>query len=427
MRNFIFLFLFEIINSGYQKIDLKFENPLYYIPLKICEILEETYFLFSTHLPFSFYPTINCEICTQLKLNETKLNLVLIKDNINIPYYHNNYSGNIYRHKISIENLPPLINESIFIGFDKVTYKSNFSYNGIFSLSYLNYNFNTTEKIFAFHFIKDNCQLHLGGYETSLIKQNDNLKSFDVIIDKDNSNNKYYNPIWYIQFQSVTINDSPYIMNNNNIKLTFDIGSDKLHLPKRFFFDNMKKLFPEKSHCQIHPDGYFKCECGDNYQTVFGNITFYGKNGENFTIYPVDYIVYEVGLTGSTCTTKIKINYENDLFVAGNVVLKNYYTIFDVDNKSFLAYRNVEKDDNLIIFFILILIIIGVLAILILGIYFCRKKFRHNNTNINYENEGSQESDNDEEENDIIYEDDNIDNIREPINPGQGESSEETE
>ena len=428
MRNFIFLFLFEIINSGYQKIDLKFENPLYYIPLKICEILEETYFLFSTHLPFSFYPTTNCEICTQLKLNETKLNLVSIKDNINIPYYHNNYSGNIYRHKISIENLPPLINESIFIGFDKVTYKSNFSYNGIFSLSYLNYNFNTTEKIFAFHFIKDNCQLHLGGYETSLIKQNDNLKSFDVIIDKDNSNNKYYNPIWYIQFQSVTINDSPYIMNNNNIKLTFDIGSDKLHLPKRFFFDNMKKLFPEKSHCQIHPDGYFKCECGDNYQTVFGNITFYGKNGENFTIYPVDYIVYEVGLTGSTCTTKIKINYENDLFVAGNVVLKNYYTIFDVDNKSFLAYRNVEKDDNLIIFFILILIIIGVLAILILGIYFCRKKFRHNNTNINYENEGSQESDNDEEENDgEILDDDNIDNIQEPINPGQGESSEETE
>lgn len=432
MKCFICLFLFEIIKPEYEKIDLKFENPLYYIPLKICEILQESYFLFSTHLPFSFYPTTKCEMCTKLKLNETKLNLISIKDNINIPYYHNNYSGNIYRHKVSIANLPPLINDSEFIGFDKVTYKSNFSYNGIFSLSYLNYNFNTTEKIFAFHFIKDNCQLHLGGYDPGLIKQNDNLESYDVIIAQNNSNDKVYNPIWYIKFNSLSINDSPYVMNNNDIKLTFDIGTDKLHLPKKFFFDNMDKLFPEKSHCQIHPDGYFKCECGDNYRTVFGNITFHEKNGKNFSIYPVDYIVYEVGLTGSTCTTKIKINYENDMFVAGNVVLKNYYTIFDIDNRTFIAYRNVEKDDNLIIFFILILIIVGVLAILILGIYLCRKKFRHNNTNINYENEGSQESDDEDniEENDIIPDDDdndNINNIREPINTGQGESSEETE
>ena len=423
MKIILLLFLLKIAKLKYEKIDLNIEKALYYIPIKISEIIKESYFLFSNNAPLSFYPTTNCKICTKLKLNETKLNLISIKENINIPYYHNNFTGNTYNHNLSIKNLPSIISESEFIGFNKVTYKSSFSYNGIFSLSFLNYNFNTSKKIFALQFIKDNCQLHLGGYNDNLIKQNNNLKKFFVNKDNNNSNDIIYNPIWYIKFNNITINNSPYKFNNNTgIKLTFDIGSDKLHLPKKFFFDNMNKLFPEKSHCQIHPDGYFLCDCGDNYRSAFGNISFYDQNGEIFTIYPVDYIVYETGLTGSTCTAKIKINYENDLFIAGNVVLKNYYSIFNIDDNTFLMYRNEEKDDN-ILNFILALIIIGFLAILIFGIYFCIKKWRIRNS----ENEVNQENEQEEENDGEILDDDNIDNIQEPINPGQGESSEETE
>ena len=423
MKIILLLFLFKIGKLKYEKIDLNIEKALYYIPIKISEIIKESYFLFSNNAPLSFYPTTNCKICTKLKLNETKLNLISIKENINIPYYHNNFTGNTYNHNLSIKNLPSIISESEFIGFNKVTYKSSFSYNGIFSLSFLNYNFNTSKKIFALQFIKDNCQLHLGGYNNNLIKQNNNLKKFFVNKDNNNSNDIIYNPIWYIKFNNITINNSPYKFNNNTgIKLTFDIGTDKLHLPKKFFFDNMNKLFPEKSHCQIHPDGYFLCDCGDNYRSAFGNISFYDQNGEIFTIYPVDYIVYETGLTGSTCTAKIKINYENDLFIAGNVVLKNYYSIFNIDDDTFLIYRNEEKDDN-ILNFILALIILGFLAILIFGIYFCIKKWRIRNS----ENEVNQENEQEEENDGEILDDDNIDNIQEPINPGQGESSEETE
>ena len=423
MKIILLLFLLKIAKLKYEKIDLNIEKALYYIPIKISEIIKESYFLFSNNAPLSFYPTTNCKICTKLKLNETKLNLISIKENINIPYYHNNFTGNTYNHNLSIKNLPSIISESEFIGFNKVTYKSSFSYNGIFSLSFLNYNFNTSKKIFALQFIKDNCQVHLGGYNDNLIKQNNNLKKFFVNKDNNNSNDIIYNPIWYIKFNNITINNSPYkFKNNTGIKLTFDIGSDKLHLPKKFFFDNMNKLFPEKSHCQIHPDGYFLCDCGDNYRSSFGNISFYDKNGEIFTIYPVDYIVYETGLTGSTCTAKIKINYENDLFIAGNVVLKNYYSIFNIDDNTFLMYRNEEKDDN-ILNFILALIIIGFLAILIFGIYFCIKKWRIRNS----ENEVNQENEQEEENDGEILDDDNIDNIQEPINPGQGESSEETE
>ena len=424
MKIILLLFLLEYTKLKYEKINLKYENPLYYIPLKIDGIITKNYFLFSTSAPLSFYPSINCEICTKLKLNETKLNLISLKENINIPYYHNTYTGNIYLHKISIENLPNIINKTELIGFNKVTYKSKFEYNGIFSLSYLNYNFNTSEKIFSLQFIEDNCQLHLGGYDNNLIKNKSNLKAFNITIDENNySNDVIYNPLWFIKFNDVKINNSSYVLNKfNEIKLTFDLATDKLHLPKKFFFDNIDKIFPEKSHCQIHPDGYFICQCGENYSSVFGNISFFGKNGENFTINPKDYIVYEMSLVGSTCFAKIKINYENDLFVAGNVVLKNYYSIFNVDNKTFFVYRNEEKNDN-IIFFIITLIIVGVLAIFIFWVYFCRKKCKNNIRLRNNENDGDYEEENEE----FLQDDDNIGNIQESINPGQGESSEETE
>ena len=423
MKIILLLFLFKIAKLKYEKIDLNIEKALYYIPIKISEIIKESYFLLSNNAPLSFYPTTNCKICTKLKLNETKLNLISIKENINIPYYHNIFTGNTYNHNLSIKNIPSINSKSEFIGFNKVTYKSSFSYNGIFSLSFLNYNFNTSKKIFAIQFINDNCQLHLGGYNNNLIKQNNNLKKFVVNKDNNNSNDIIYNPIWFIKFNNITINNSPYEFNkNSSIKLTFDIGTDKLHLPKKFFFENMNKLFPEKSHCQIHPDDYFLCDCGDNYRSAFGNISFYDQDGKIFTIYPVDYIVYETGLTGSTCTAKIKINYENDIFIAGNVILKNYYSIFNVDDNTFLMYRNEEKDDN-ILNFILALTIIGFLAILIFGIYFCIKKWRIRNS----ENDGNQENEQEEENDGEILDDDNIDNIQEPINPGQGESSEETE
>jgi len=120
MKIILLLFLLKIAKLKYEKIDLNIEKALYYIPIKISEIIKESYFLFSNNAPLSFYPTTNCKICTKLKLNETKLNLISIKENINIPYYHNNFTGNTYNHNLSIKNLPSIISESEFIGLIKL-------------------------------------------------------------------------------------------------------------------------------------------------------------------------------------------------------------------------------------------------------------------------------------------------------------------
>ena len=37
----------------------------------------------------------------------------------------------------------------------------------------------------------------------------------------------------------------------SDLKLSFDIGTDKFHIPKKYFFENLKNIFPEKSHLAI--------------------------------------------------------------------------------------------------------------------------------------------------------------------------------
>ena len=399
----ILFFILKVIKNSYINLDLTYSNPYYYISLKLGHFTNETKFILSNYIPMSFIPTLNCEICSKFKLNETSSNLVSKKKNIKIPYYHYNFTGNIYNNLIYIKNIT---SESDFIAFNHLTYKSQFSYNGIFSLSYLNYNFNTTKKIFALKFIKTNCQLHLGGYEYNYILNNSILNSYNVILEENDSTDKVLRQVWYIKFSNLSIsNDNK--MNDLNItsdlKLSFDIGTDIFHIPKKYFFENLKNIFPEKSHCQLEPSGYFICQCGDNYRSNFGNFIFKNNNNEIFNITAKDYISFINKNSISSCIANIKVNYENDLFIAGIGVLKNYYSIFDIENKTFMVYKEEEKEEfsETMEYLILFLFLFAFIEILIFGIYFCWKKCRTNQT------------DDDED--------------LEPINQAQGESSEETD
>ena len=401
----VLIFLLKEFYNEYINLDLTYSKSYYYISLKFGHFTNETNFILSNYIPMSFIPTLNCKICTNFKLNETNSNLVSKKQNIKIPYYHNNFTGNIYNNIIYIDNLTSEID---FIGFNDITYKSYFSYNGIFSLSYLNYNFNTSKKIFAFKFMQRNCQLHLGDYEYNDIINNSYFKSFNIIIDENNSTDKVYRPIWYIKFSNLSIGNENKMNDLNitsDIKLTFDIGTDKFHVPKKYFFENLKDIFPKSSHCQLDPQGFFTCECRDNYRSNFGYFIFRNSNNEIFNITAKDYIKYETknSLTTSICIANIKVNYENDLFIAGIGILKNYYSIFDIDNKTFMAYKKEDKENfsGTMEYFILFLFLFALIEILIFGIYFCWKKWK------------KEQGENDED--------------FEPINQVQAESSEETD
>ena len=97
------------------------------------------------------------------------------------------------------------------------------------------------------------------------------------------------------------------------------------------------------------------------------------------------------------------MNYENSLFIGGIGVLKNYYSIFNVENKTFLVFKEeeIEKISQFLEYFILFLFLFAFFCIAIFVIYVCCKRLRANHNN----NDDSQGS----------------------INQGQGESSEETD
>ena len=50
---------------------------------------------------------------------------------------------------------------------------------GRYSLSYLNYNFNTPKKIFAIKFLDENAELHLGDYDHN--RKMDEIKTFNIV------------------------------------------------------------------------------------------------------------------------------------------------------------------------------------------------------------------------------------------------------
>ena len=82
------------------------------------------------------------------------------------------------------------------------------------------------------------------------------------------------------------------------------------------------------------------------------------------------------------CTAKIKINYENDLFIAGNVVLKNYYTIFDVDNKILsILPRNDDNTKQTGKYLALFFIVLILAFVSLFGWYYYYNKYH---LNLNY-------------------------------------------
>ena len=74
-----------------------------------------------------------------------------------------------------------------FVAFDNILYLDEYKGKGLFSLSFLNYCFNTNKKIFSLTFNGDKCQLHLGGYSLDIIGSEKKLINFTI--NKTNYNN----------------------------------------------------------------------------------------------------------------------------------------------------------------------------------------------------------------------------------------------
>jgi len=412
MKNFcflIFVYLIEKVYLEYEKIDLIYQDGYFYIPLNFPyrENKTKTYYIFSTKLPMSFYPSLNCSKCIKKLLNQSEF--VNNKKNKSIPYYYYNYVGGEYHGNLTTDKY---YSEENFIAFDNLTYAKNYSGKGRFSLSYLNFNFNTSKKLFAIKFAENNAELHLGDYDQN--RNMEELKAFNIITEnnytyynetisvtdrdvdnvnkifensllmeeKDN-NTKYENrtleldnSMWYISFPKLNINNIETDIPTSDYKLTLDMSNDKFYIPRNFFIKYVDKIFPKEAKCQIARGGYFICQCDEDYKTKFGNFKFISRNGTVFFVNVTDYMAFQSSISGSKCEVNLVINYDNDLFIGGITILNNYYSIFNIENKTFSILprenQNIKETGKYIIMFFIVLI---VAFTLLFGGYFFYNKY----------------------------------------------------
>ena len=441
MNNFfflIFIYLLEKVCLEYEKIELDYFESYYYIPLNFPDKKEKNDFIFSTKLPMSFFPSSNCSKCTIFNINETKFEDE--KKYVSIPYYYYNYTGRLFNGNCSTDKFS---SQNNFLAFDNISYATNYVGKGRFSLSYLNYNFNTSKKVFALKFTKENTELHLGDFDHE--RSMENLKTFNIVIEhiyenytetviRENVKSIYDNNIlieeddnktheenitfeadksvWYMSFPKLIIrrNNKDTITNFNQSKLTLDMSTSKFLIPRKFFLENVEKIFPADAKCQIARDGFFTCDCDEEFKTKFGNFKFVSENGVEFLINVTDYMSYQSSISGSRCNVEIYINYDNDLFIGGITVLNNYYSIFDVDNKTFAILpkedQNYKQTGKYIILFIVVLFV--AIALLFGGYYFYNKYVindptglapQNNNADANNNIHGIQHQNNEGEQN----------------------------
>lgn len=305
----ILLYLLEKVCLEYETIDLVFANNYYYIPLNFPDPKNKEYYLFSTNLPMSFFPSYYCSKCINLIINEK--NFQNKNKSISIPYFFYNFTGRLFSGSYSTDKY---ISKLDFLSFDNLTYASNFLGNGYFSLSFLNYNYNTSKKIFALKFSGLNAELHLGDYEHK--REMDDLKTFNItiehkyenhtepiirknlnsifdnylLIEEDDNKTRGENityeidkSVWFMSFPKLNIIKGKELKTNEtNYKLTLDMSANRFYIPKNFFIKYVDHIFPEKAACQVTREGFFTCKCDEKYKTEFGSFKFISENDDIF-------------------------------------------------------------------------------------------------------------------------------------------------
>ena len=229
-----FLLLIEILykiksdNKDYETISLKYDSNEYYIPIKIGNNKKTEYFIFSNLLPINIFPSSKCMFCNSYHINESDANSYsFIKKNVIVPYYYLNFTGDLYESNFTLGSQTNTMN---LVAFDNISYLDSYKGKGRFSLSFLNYCFNTTKKIFSLTFNRDKGQLHLGGYSLDIIGNETKLNNFTITKTNYNNSNEYLDT-WYIN-STLSINGEKL---KDNYKFTFDISSNYFHIPKDFF------------------------------------------------------------------------------------------------------------------------------------------------------------------------------------------------
>ena len=329
--------------------------------------------ILNTGIEKSLIAAKNCSICNGERFNFSDSSQFL-KENVTQNLSHFVYRGNEYLKEFYFDSSENYKLKLDYINFYDIKYKKETTIEGIFSLNFVNYNITSKKKIFAIEYTNEGAFLEIGEINNDIVEDYSKLINYTVSI----SNNSNENKDWYLEANNLIINNVK--MPIEKPKIILDTFSYNFYIPKKFFFDNIDKILPKKSRCQVQMSGSFICKCDENYKNYFPNFVFEFEDNKKLFVNTTDYISYDSSITGTNCFVYIVVNYNNDYFIAGNNVLNNYYTIFNVDEKILSFYPLNNSNEKLQILFMFI--IISILSLIIFfGSYYLYKKYLSNFNN----------------------------------------------
>ena len=325
--------------------------------------------ILNTGIEKSLIAAENCSICNGERFKPSKSSQFL-NENVTQNVSHFVYRGNEYLQDFYFDSNEYYKLKLDYINFYDIKYKKETTIEGIFSLNFVNYNIASEKKIFAIEYTSEGAFLEIGEINKEIVKDYSKLINYTVSINE--------NKDWFLEANKLIINNEK--MPIENPKIILDTFSYNFYIPKKFFFDNIDKIFPKKSRCQVQMSGSFICKCDENYKNYFPNFVFEFNDGNKLFVNTTDYISYDSSITGTNCFVYIVVNYNNDYFIAGNNVLNNYYSIFNVDEKILSFYPLNNSNEKLQI--LLMFIVFSILSLVIFfGSYYLYKKYLSNFNN----------------------------------------------
>ena len=368
MKIIIFFILILIsIKSKLIQIPLYTENGIPFISLKIGESLSSFNLIFDTSLHRSLLASQNCDICIRKGYNTSNSKKIL-SNQTQIKYYYTFY-GNEYEDSFNLmiknENLESNFS---FISFTNVSYAYQISISGFFGLSFTNYYFNTSKKIFGLQYFTGKVILDIGELNTNIVKNYSLLKNYSVSYNQNKTQ-------WFIEIDLITINNIP-ARNKEKQKLIFDTSTYNIYIPKTFFFDNIDLILPKIGKCQVQMSGTFLCKCNEKFKSIFSDFVF-SINKNTLFINVSDYVYFDSSVSGNNCYLSLIVNYYNDLWIVGNSILNNYYTIFDIDNNLVKLYDKKVKINEKTEFIFMMIFLILFISFIIFTSYIIYKKYNN--------------------------------------------------
>ena len=262
-----------------------------------------------------------------------------LKKNITLNYGSGPVIGHYINETISLSNEFIVKNQTMVLSTERKVVSNNFD--GILGLGFnalaggvptfldnLKTQGVIQNRIFSFYIDEDtslskdmNSELIIGGYDLKYMSSSSKEFTYLPVIDID---------YWAVSLSGFKLGNSVMSLNKTT-KALLDSGTSFIAIPNSQFSSFVSILLSLKPDCQTNSGMHIFCPCNSIYEDGFPNLYIILDGTQDFVIYPERYLYYR---GDKKCEVGIQnISDSFGVWILGDVFLKSYYTLFDIENR----------------------------------------------------------------------------------------------